>query len=311
MSKISINTDGSANRAADLDCAPANRVRAFAVTVILCVFSTLSTTTAQEAPGVQPSADTTRANAPAPPKVAANPSNNSQSGKAPALSLQAQRSLELNERGVSAIKAREFDRAEQLFQQALEVDSKNITAVFNLAGMYITNKKDNQAVALLERYTGLFPKDAGMQARLGDAYFSSQNPKKAVAAYEKALQLDPKYPTVPARLGSLYTMSNKLDKAAVMYERAIKQNPKDVQSIRNLSSIYLALGKPKDSVAMAKRAIQLSPSAEMYVTLGNAYQQLRDNGNALNAFQRAKEMGYKDPELAKVIQNLSKGGNRA
>jgi len=234
--------------------------------------------------------------------------------KPAAISLQAQRSLELNERGVTAIRAREFDRAEQLLQQALEVDSKNITAVFNLAGMYITNKKDAQAVSLLEKYTALFPKDAGLHARLGDAYFSSQNPKKAVEAYEKALQLDPTYPTIPARLGTLYTMSNKLDKARVMFEQAIKRNPKDIQSTRNLSSIYLALGKPKDSIAMAKRALQQAPSAEMYVTLGNAYQQIRDTENALNAFQRAKDLGYKDPALAKVIEDLSKGvpsGNRA
>jgi tetratricopeptide (TPR) repeat protein len=220
--------------------------------------------------------------------------------------IQVQRSLELNEQGVVAIKARNFTQAEELFTKAIEVDSKNLTAVFNLAGMYITNKKDSMAVALLEKYTLSYPKDAGLMARLGDAYFSSQNAKQAIVAYEKALKLDPKYPTIPARLGTLYSMTNKIAKAAEMYELAIKNNPKDLQSLQNLSSLYLALEKPQQAIATAKRALQISPSAETYVTLGNAYQGLKDDRNALIAYQRAKDLGYKDPAINKVINDLAK-----
>jgi len=225
---------------------------------------------------------------------------------APALSVRAQRSLELNEQGVVAIKGRDFDRAESLFKQALDTDEKNLTAVFNLAGMYITNKKDAQAVTLLSKYAKDYPSDAGLQARLGDAYFSSQNPKGAIEAYNRALTLDPNYPNVPARLGTLYTLSNNLPKAAAMFERAVKQNPSDVQSLHNLSSLYLGLDRPKDAVSTAKRAIQLSSSPQGYATLGSAYQQLNDDKNALMAFQRAKELGYKDKNLSSIIEDLEK-----
>jgi len=222
---------------------------------------------------------------------------------------QIQRSIELNERGVLAIKARDFSQAEDLFTKAIEIDTRNITAVFNLAGMYITNKKESLAVTLLSRYTKDFPKDAGLQARLGDAYFGSQDPKNAIIAYETALRIDPNYPALPVKLGSLYAMQNKLDKAAIMYERAVKSNPKDLQSLQNLSNIYLGLGKPQLAISTAKKALQISSSADMYVTLGNAYQELRDDKSALNAFQRAKDLGYKDPNLAKVIEALSERNN--
>jgi tetratricopeptide (TPR) repeat protein len=228
------------------------------------------------------------------------------SSAAPTLPARAQRSLELNEQGVVAIKGRDFDRAESLFKQSLEVDEKNLTAVFNLAGMYITNKNDAQAVTLLSKYAKDYPTDAGLQARLGDAYFSSQNPKGAIDSYNRALTLDPNYPNIPARLGTLYTLSNNLPKAAAMFERAIKQNPSDVQSLQNLSSLYLGLDRPKDAVSTAKRAIQLSSSAQGYATLGSAYQQLNDDKNALMAFQRAKELGYKDKNLSDIIEGLEK-----
>jgi cytochrome c-type biogenesis protein CcmH/NrfG len=249
----------------------------------------------------------TYAYAPSPLSAAdKKPSAKAKSTTAPALSAKSQRSLELNEQGVVAIKGRDFDRAESLFKQALETDEKNLTAVFNLAGMYITNKKDTQAVTLLSKYAKDYPTDAGLQARLGDAYFSSQNPKGAIESYNRALTLDPNYPNVPARLGTLYTLSNNLPKAAAMFERAVKQNPSDVQSLQNLSSIYLGLDRPKDAVSTAKRAIQLSSSAQGYATLGSAYQQLNDDKNALIAFQRAKELGYKDKNLSSIIEGLEK-----
>lgn len=223
-----------------------------------------------------------------------------------ALQAQAQRSLELNEKGVMAIKMRDFERAETLFAEALSIDSKNITAVFNLAGMYITNKKESLAVALLEKYSSDFPKDAGLQARLGDAYFSSQNPESARVAYEQAYKLDPNYPTLPVRLATVYSMTKKLDKAVAMYEKAVKLNPKDFQSLRNLSSLYVALNKPHQAISTAKRALQISSSPDLYVTLGTAYQDVRDPKNALIAFRRAEEMGHKDPALSKIIEDLAK-----
>lgn len=226
----------------------------------------------------------------------------------PTFSPEAQRSLELNEQGVAAIKARNFDQAESLFKRALETDSRNITAVFNLAGMYITNKKESQAISLLTKYAEEFPKDAGLHARLGDAYFSSQNPKAAIASYEKALALDPSYASLPVKLGTLYVLQNNLPKAASMYERAVKANPRDSQSLQNLSSIYLGLGKPQMAVTTAKKALQVASTPEAYVALGNAYQEMKDDKNALIAFQRAKDLGFKDPELTKVIESLRSKG---
>jgi tetratricopeptide (TPR) repeat protein len=220
------------------------------------------------------------------------------------LSLEGQRSLELNEQGARAVHSHDFDRAETLFKQALDVDKRNLTAVFNLAGMYMTNKKEADAIELLTRYTADFPSDAGLFARLGDAYFGTQDLQKASQNYEKALTLDAKYPGVPARLGAVYSLQGKLEPAAKMFEQAVKENPRDARSFANLGSLYVSLNKPEQAVANAKRAAQLEGSAANYVTLGAAYQQLKDNKNALVAYERAAALGAKDPELTKVIDEL-------
>lgn len=227
------------------------------------------------------------------------------------LNAHAQRSFEINERGVTALQSRNFAQAEALFREALDVDRLNATAAFNLAGMLITNKKEREALPLLKRYADAFPGDASFQARLGDAYFGSEDAKSAIKHYEQALSIDPKYPALTTKLGTLYSLTNELPKATAMFEKALKQNPKDAQALSNLSSLYLADGKPGMAVTTAKRALQIKTSANIYVTLGNAYQDLKDDRNALASFQRAQQLGYSDPKLAKLIEQLESSIERA
>lgn len=218
--------------------------------------------------------------------------------------INAIKSLQLNEQGVASVQRSEFKKAEGQFKQAVDIDERNLTAVFNLAGMYLTNKKEDDAITLLEEYINKYPKDAGLYARLGDAYFASKKLDPAAKNYEQSLKMDPTLAGVPGKLGTLYGLSNKLVDAEKMYVLAAKQTPKDPQVLSNLSSLLLTNGKPKDAVQAAKAALQLRPTAEAYVTLGNAYSQLRDKQNALIAFQRAKELGSKETALDTTIANL-------
>ena len=230
---------------------------------------------------------------------------------APALSGDAQRSLELNEQGVLALKTRNFVQAQTLFRQALDTDRHNATAAFNLAGMLITNKKEKEALPLLQEYASQFPGDASFQARLGDAYFGTQDTSDALKHYQNAFAIDPNYPNLAAKLGTIYSLQNDIPRATRMFEAATRLNPKDSQSLSNLSSLYLAQGKPTLAIASAKRAIQLQAKPETYVTLGSAYQDSKDPTNALLAFRRAQELGSKDPKLAEVISSLEKAAGGA
>lgn len=222
------------------------------------------------------------------------------------LTAQAQRSLELNEQGVLALKKRNFPVAESLFRQALDTDSLNATAAFNLASTLLANKKEREALPLLKEYASHFPGDASFQARLGDAYFGLQDPKNATSHYERAYAIDPQYPQLAAKLGTLYSLLNELERATGMYEAAVKLHPKDAQSLSNLSSLYLADGQPSMAVATAKRAVQLQPKPETFVTLGSAYEELKDPKSALSAYRRASDLGYKDPALREAIAQLEK-----
>ncbi|MCB0334132.1 MAG: tetratricopeptide repeat protein, partial [Bdellovibrionales bacterium] len=189
------------------------------------------------------------------------------------------RSLDLNERGAAAAQAGDLAQAESLFQEALHSDKKNLSAAFNLASIYIQQDKASQAVHLLADYTKDYPKDAGLFSRLADAYFAEQKLVEAKENYEKAYGLDPELPKLPAKLANLYTIEQNFPKAIELYLQAVEQDPKNGSYLANLSSLFLANGDAQKAISTAKRGLQVLPTSGLYVTLGSAYEQLKDYKN--------------------------------
>jgi len=220
-----------------------------------------------------------------------------------------QHSAALNERGSAAAQSGQIDSAENLFKQALEVNPRNITAAYNLASVYLSQKKEQDAIDILERYTQEYPDDAGLFARLGDAYFSSKNVKAAARSYESALKIDPEFPNVAERLGNVYGLDNQLGKAIEMYLRAVEGQPRNAQLLSNLSNLFLANGQADKAVSTAKSALQVQASKDTYLTLGSAYESMDDLRNALIAYERARDLGDQSKELQdriRTIKRLSK-----
>jgi predicted Zn-dependent protease len=226
----------------------------------------------------------------------------------PKASLQATnaKSLELNERGVAAQKAKDYKTAEDLFHKAMTTDRYNITAVFNLAGIYLITQKEAKAVSLLESYTSQYKNDAGLFVRLGDAYFASKRIPDALKAYESAYKLAPKYLGLASKMATLYGLLNRLPEAEQMLRQAAEQEPKNGKLLGNLSAALLANKKADEAIVYAKRSLQIKPDKEVYITLGAAYESKGDTKNAVIAYQRAVDLGDQRKELKQKIEALNK-----
>ena len=90
------------------------------------------------------------------------------------------KSLELNEQGAKALVAKDFAAAENAFRDALNVDPGNVTAAYNLSGVYLVLKKNDLAKALLSEYLNRAPQDLGLNVRMGDTFFASRDAKGAL-----------------------------------------------------------------------------------------------------------------------------------
>jgi tetratricopeptide (TPR) repeat protein len=214
------------------------------------------------------------------------------------------RSLELNEKGSQLAQKGNYLEAQVAFSQALETDKRNITAVYNLAGMYLHNKRPKQAVKLLGEYVDRDKTDAGLATRLGDAYFSSKDVKNAQKWYREALTRDASYPETGGKLAALLTLSGKLDEAEKILVQAIKSEPKNSQLKNNLAALLLSNKKPQDAIKLGLEVAKTNPSPEIYITLGSSYSQTSEYKKALDAYKKAKELGDTSSELQAEIERL-------
>lgn len=210
----------------------------------------------------------------------------------------------LNEEGVKAVKAKDFKKAEKLFRNALSSDQGNLSAVFNLAGMYMTNKKEQQAIHLLKEYTEKVPDDAGLYTRLGDSYFAAKDIAGAQRSYNKAYKLDPAYSKLASKLATISTLKKDLKSAEKYFLEAVDQDPKNGQLLANLSSVLLANGKADKAIGVARRALRVRATSEVYVTLGSAYESIGDQKNAAIAYERAIDLGDKRDELQEKLDDV-------
>ena len=208
------------------------------------------------------------------------------------------------QRGATEAQKNQFIKAEESFKQALSADPYNLTAVYNLAGVYAFNKKEVEAKKLLEKYLAQQPNNPDLHARLGDIYFSLKNTDSALSQYKKTLDLNPDYRGIYAKMSSIYLMKNNTKDAEVALRIAIKEAPKNANLQRNFSAVLLANGKKEEAIAVAKKALQLESSADAYITLGTAYEMSKDNKNALIAYKRAYDLGNKSLELKNKIDEL-------
>lgn len=216
-----------------------------------------------------------------------------------------QLSNSLNEDGVKLVKKRDFIGAEKLFLRALAADKGNLTAVFNLSGVYLQNKNDGGAISLLKQYATKEQKDAGIFARLGDAYFVQKDIKEARTSYEKALSLNPNYPGVSTRLGTIYSMQGEMANAEIMLNKAADLDPNNPTTLSNLGSVLYALKKYDLAIKSLKRSTSINPTKEAYITLGNIYLAKSNEKEALVSFKRAKELGDDSKGLNEIINELS------
>lgn len=222
----------------------------------------------------------------------------------PALTKTQERSLELNERGVAAASTQNYEHAESLLKEALETDTGNISAAVNLASVLMAQKKNNEALKILEQYKSQVADDPGFYAQLGDVYFSSKKTDLALKTYLKVLSLDPAYPAIHSKIATIYSLKNDLKNSEVYFDQALKLDKKNASLYGSLASIKLANGKIDEAIAHAKRAIQLKPTKEVYVTLGTAYELQNDLKSSIIAFERARDLGDTRPELQDKINSF-------
>jgi tetratricopeptide (TPR) repeat protein len=143
-----------------------------------------------------------------------------------------------------------------------------------------------------EAYLGL----ARAQSRGGSA-------EAAEATYRRAIALRPEYWATYVWLGLFYRERGRYADAALAYEAALPLTPDNARVYYILGGLYFTVGRYDDAIAACRKSAALQPSIPAYGNWGAALARLRRFTEAVDVYERARNLG---PEDYRIVGNLAR-----
>ena len=193
---------------------------------------------------------------------------------------------------------KELDIALSDLDEAIRLDSRNVSA-YNDRGLIWHEKREyNKAIADFEKAIRLDPKNDVTYANRGDAYNAKKEWDKALADYSRAIRLNPKNAVSYNNRGSSWWHKKEYDKAIADYNEAIRLDPKDGAAYNNRGTAWRDKKEYDKAIADFSEAIRLDPeSAVSYSNRGTAWRDKKEYDKAIADYQRG------DPNSTQMMRS--------
>ena len=221
----------------------------------------------------------------------------------------------------SALRGKQFEKALQLLQTALQQSPKN-AQLWALQGIALSGEGHNKealtafhhalniapdflpalegaaqieyqtssknAIPLLHHLLQLRPDDVTSHAMLAVLEYQQGNCDAAIGHFEKASGL------LDSQLDALHAYATCLvkrkhpDRAVAVFQRAVALHPDDRQERHLLASLQLMVQKPEDAIATLGPLLQAgNPDAETLELASTAYEDAQDTPQAVSTLRQA------------------------
>jgi tetratricopeptide (TPR) repeat protein/predicted Ser/Thr protein kinase len=191
--------------------------------------------------------------------------------------------------------AADLDRAVELLERAVTLDSKYVLAHAGLGEAYwkryrLTSdpkwvepaqKALNRALALSDQLPAVHVTRGIIQEGTGDR-------EGAVASFLHALELDPINAGAFSELGHAYEDLGKLDLAQATFEKAAQLRPSDLTSTSDLGMFYYRRGRYREAEPILQRVTALAPDySSGYTNLAGSYWMSGDYQKAAANYEKS------------------------
>lgn len=114
------------------------------------------------------------------------------------------------------------DQSRSILQKALAIDKNFPAALNDLAYVEARNREFDKAIAAMDRYVALLPKEPNPQDSYGELERMAGNFESSLAHYRAALKIDPDFVTSQLGLGDTYALMGNQEQARMEYDKAIR-----------------------------------------------------------------------------------------
>jgi predicted O-linked N-acetylglucosamine transferase (SPINDLY family) len=184
-----------------------------------------------------------------------------------------------------------YDEAIAAFEQALALDSQSPDAHHNLGYTLAQVGRHDEAIERLQRAVELRRNFPDAWNNLGNALDAAGRSEEAIEAYRTALQFAPAFALAHNGLGNALSNLGQWPEALDCYGRAIQADPNYAQAFNNAGLALRQLGRSAEAAQCFERAAALSPQfADAFANLGVVFADMRKPDEAIAAFTRALEL---------------------
>jgi tetratricopeptide (TPR) repeat protein len=145
----------------------------------------------------------------------------------------------------------DYSRALSLYKQVIQAEPNHKDALYNMAHIFIAQKRYDLAISHYKRVISINPQDSDAYNNLGSIYLLQGEAKSAKRAYAKAIQLNPDLAVAYYNLTFVFFKEGDKVRAEKAISEAIRLEPDNADFVKLQSQILGERGKISDWWAVA------------------------------------------------------------
>ncbi len=201
------------------------------------------------------------------------------------------------------LKKKDVAAAVKCLEEAIEHDSRHVSAHETLAGLCFLTRDYDRAIQLYQRVSILDPKNSGALVNVGAVQNKKKDFQEAAKTLRLALSKDRRCPEAYYNLGIAQRGLNQMAMAVSAYKEAIRLAPDMFQAYSNLGNVLLEMKNHSQAVLQFRKALEIQPDfKKAKVGLSRAEEATHQAKTSMSPFGRLVDM----EEVARQNQSVEK-----
>jgi tetratricopeptide (TPR) repeat protein len=182
----------------------------------------------------------------------------------------------------------DYDRAIELFNEAIRLNPRDAVTFYNRANSYYNKQDYARSIADDDEAIRLDPAFADAYNDRGDSYDNLGNPARAIPDYDEAIRLNPSDADFYYNRAIAYGHRREYDRAIADYGTALRLDPAMSDAYLNRGMLYAGKNDLERAIDDYTQSLRLDPSVfAVYDYRGLAYSAKDDRDHAIADFDAA------------------------
>ena len=205
-----------------------------------------------------------------------------------------------------------FDQAISIYEKALQLNPKDADPLNNMGNIYVARGEYEKALKIYDQALILDPKSETTLYNKAVLFHKLGQMNQAVVYYQKTLRMNPINDRAHYNLGALWNDKGDSAKAFYHFQKTIEFNPENAHALFNLATLYFKKEQYLETKKLLEKTLKLIPNdSDTHYLLAGLYKTEGNKEQFYYHLEKAHQHGKKiSPQLLNELQNYKKSQMR-